>query len=155
MHVPSLVTPDDLPSANARLSATIGNQFAAKPLGAWLFGGTAVPRAGLAVEVATHLTLAMTSSPWVTAAMLIVFSTHATVWGIIVTSIRQRIVPAHLLGRVASGHWPLELGGAATGSLRGGLLASTRGITTPFWVAAAVLTVIMIAAWRPLRDATP
>lgn len=42
-RLPDIVPPERLASANARLMATftIGNQFVAKPLGAWLFGVTA------------------------------------------------------------------------------------------------------------------
>jgi MFS family permease len=118
------------------------------------FGSTAVLRAGLVIEVVTHVTLAVTTTPWVAAATLVVFSIHATVWGVIVASIRQRVVPSDLRGRVGSVYSLLDLGGAALGSLLGGLLASTWGITTPFWIAAGAMTAITVGAWRPLREAT-
>ncbi|GGQ83190.1 MFS transporter [Couchioplanes azureus] len=118
------------------------------------FGSAAVLRAGLAFEVVTHLTLAMTTTAWVAATVLVVFSIHAMVWGVTVASVRQRVVPAHLRGRVSSVYALLDLGGAALGSLVGGLLASAWEITTPFWIAAAVMTVITICAWRPLSEAT-
>ncbi|MEV6600730.1 MFS transporter [Actinoplanes sp. NPDC051346] len=118
------------------------------------FGGAAVLRAGLAIEVVTHLTLAVTTTPGVAAAVLIVFSVHSMVWGVTVASVRQRVVPAHLRGRVGSVYALLDLGGAALGSLLGGLLASVWEITTPFWVAAGAMTVITVCAWRPLREAT-
>ncbi|HYN95005.1 MAG TPA: MFS transporter [Pilimelia sp.] len=117
------------------------------------FGNTPVLRAGLAIEVVTHLTLAVTTTPWVAAAILIAFSIHATAWGVVVVSIRQRIVPSPLLGRVGSVYALLDLGGAAVGSLLGGLLATTWDVTTPFWVAAAAMTAITACAWRPLREA--
>ncbi len=72
----------------------------------------------------------------------------------VVASIRQRVVPDHLRGRVGSVYSLLDLGGAALGSLLGGLLASTWGITAPFWIAAGAMTAITVIAWRPLRDAT-
>ncbi|GAB1694149.1 MFS transporter [Krasilnikovia sp. M28-CT-15] len=118
------------------------------------FGSTAVLRAGLLIEVVTHVTLAVTTTPWMAAGILVVFSIHATVWGVIVASIRQRVVPSHLLGRVGSVYALLDQGGAALGSLAGGLLASVWGITTPFWIAAAAMTAITVCAWRPLREAT-
>ena len=116
-------------------------------------GATAVLRAGLAVEVVTHVTLAVTTTPWVAALIVIVFSTHAMVWGVIVVSLRQRVVPSHLLGRVGSAYALLDLGGAALGSLLGGLFASVWEITTPFWIAAVVMAVIAVYAWRPLGEA--
>jgi MFS family permease len=129
-----------------------GTAIAAKLAGA--FGSSAVLRAGLAVEVVTHVTLAVTTTPWVAVGILVLFSIHAMVWGVIVSSIRQRVVPARLRGRVGSGYALLDLGGAALGSLLGGLLASVWSITTPFWIAAAAMTVIAACAWRPLGEAT-
>ncbi len=55
------------------------------------------------------------------------------VWGVILVTLRQRVVPNHLLGRVGSVYSLLDLGGAAIGSLLGGTLARTWGLTTPFW----------------------
>lgn len=118
------------------------------------FGNTAVLRAGLAIEVVTHVTLAVTTTPWAVAVILVVFSIHTMVWGVIVASIRQRAVPSHLLGRVGSVYALLDLGGAALGSLLGGLFASAWEITAPFWIAAVVMAVIAVFAWRPLREAT-
>ncbi|WBC13287.1 MFS transporter [Micromonospora sp. WMMA1998] len=116
-------------------------------------GAGAVLRGGLVVEVVTHVTLAVTTTSWIAAAVLIIFSVHAMVWGITAASVRQRIVPAHLRGRVGSVYALLDLGGAALGALLGGLLAGTWQITTPFWVAAGTMAVIAVLAWRPLRDA--
>ncbi|WP_027661202.1 MFS transporter [Salinispora fenicalii] len=111
-------------------------------------------RAGLVVEFVTHVTLAITTTPLVAAAILIIFGVHTMVWGVIVVTLRQRVVPAHLLGRVGSVYSLLDLGGAALGSLLGGLLAGAWGLTTPFWIAAAVLALITVTAWRPLRTAS-
>jgi predicted MFS family arabinose efflux permease len=119
------------------------------------FGNSVVLRAGLAIEVVTHVTLAATTTPWVAATILIIFSIHAMVWGITVASVRQRVVPSHLRGRVGSVYALLDLGGAALGSLLGGLLASTWQITTPFWIAAVMMAAIAVFAWRPLREAAP
>lgn len=48
----------------------------------------------------------------------------------------------------------LDLGGAAVGSLLGGVLAGAWDVTTPFWIAAATMTLVAIGAWRPLRSAS-
>ncbi|WP_444951607.1 MFS transporter [Micromonospora ureilytica] len=116
-------------------------------------GSAAVLRAGLIIEVVTHVSLAITTTPWIAAIVLVVFSIHAMVWGITVTSARQRVVPPHLRGRVGSVYALLDLGGAALGSLLGGLFASVWEITTPFWIAAVVMVTITVLAWRPLRAA--
>ncbi|TNH29776.1 MFS transporter [Micromonospora orduensis] len=116
-------------------------------------GNATVLRAGLVIEVVTHVCLATTTKPWVAAVVLVVFSIHAMVWGVTVTSVRQRVVPAHLRGRVGSVYALLDLGGAALGSLLGGLFASAWEITTPFWIAAVAMAAIAALAWRPLREA--
>ncbi|GAA3350747.1 MFS transporter [Amorphoplanes nipponensis] len=116
---------------------------------------TVLLRTGLVVEAALHATLALTRTPWVAAAMIVVFSVHAAVWGTVVTTLRQRSVPGPIYGRVSSVYSLLELGGAALGSLLGGLLARAYGITATFWTAAAAMAVILLLAWRPLATATP
>lgn len=118
------------------------------------FGATAVLRAGLIVEVITHATLAATTAPLVAATVLVIFGTHTMVWGVIVVTLRQRDVPPHLLGRVGSVYALVDVGGAALGSLLGGLLSSVWEVTTPFWAAAAAMAGITTVAWRPLRHAT-
>ncbi|GGN59950.1 MFS transporter [Actinoplanes lobatus] len=117
------------------------------------FGNGAVLRAGLITEVLVHVTLAVTTSPWVAAAVLIVFSVHTMVWGVITATIGQRAVPDHLRGRVSSVYLLIQTGGAALGSLLGGLLAGVWSITAPFWIAAVIMALITLGAWRPLREA--
>ncbi|WP_341716185.1 MFS transporter [Micromonospora sp. FIMYZ51] len=117
------------------------------------FGNPMVLRTGLLIEVATHLVLAVTTTPWVAATAIVLFSLHGMVWGITVASIRQRLVPDALRGRVGSTYALLDLGGAALGSLLGGLLASAGTVTTPFWIAAATVAVVAALAWRPLGEA--
>ncbi|MBO3741861.1 MFS transporter [Actinoplanes flavus] len=117
------------------------------------FGNAAVLRAGLIIEVIVHLTLAVTTSPWVAAAILVVFSIHTMVWGVITSTVGQRAVPDPLRGRVSSVYFLIQTGGAALGSLLGGLLAGVWSITTPFWIAAATMALITLGAWRPLREA--
>ncbi len=110
-------------------------------------------RAGLVVEVALHATLAWTRAPWVAAAIIVLFSVHAAVWGNVVMTVRQRSVPSALYGRVAGVYSLLDLGGAALGSLLGGAVAQAYGITATFWTAAAAMTVVLLLAWRPLASA--
>jgi len=123
----------------------------------WLLrvaGATVLLRVGLLIEVALHATLAATSSPWLAGAVIVVFSVHAVVWGVVVTTIRQRTVPPAMYGRATSVYSLLDLGGAALGSLLGGLVAQSYGLLATFWTAAAAMTVVAAAAWRPLAIAT-
>jgi MFS family permease len=116
---------------------------------------TTLLRLGLLVEVALHGTLAMTRTPWVAAAMIVVFGVHTMVWGNVVTTLRQRSVPSAIYGRVSSVYALLDLGGAALGSLLGGAVAQVYGITATFWTAAAAMGAVLLLAWRPLAAATP
>ncbi|MCY1137735.1 MFS transporter [Actinoplanes sp. Pm04-4] len=111
-------------------------------------------RTGLLIEVSLHATLALSREPWAVAAMIVVFGIHTTVWGVVVTTIRQRDVPPAMFGRVTSVYSFLELGGAALGSLLGGALATAYGLIAPYWIATVAMALVAAAAWRPLKAAT-
>jgi MFS family permease len=118
------------------------------------FGATSVLRAGLVVEVITHLTLAITRQPWLAAASLVLFGVHTMVWGVIACTLRQRAVPDRLLGRVGGAQALLEAGGATLGLLLGGVFAQALGITAPFWIASGSMVLVAAMAWSPLREAS-
>ena len=63
------------------------------------------------------------------------FGAHAFVWGTTSITVRQRAVPSALQGRVRSVNMVGVFGGLVVGSALGGLLASTWGVTAPFWFA--------------------
>jgi predicted MFS family arabinose efflux permease len=116
-------------------------------------GASALLRAGLLVEVALHATLALTTIPLVAAGMIVVFGIHTTVWGVVVTTIRQRDVPQSMFGRVTSVHSLIDLAGSAAGSLLGGLLATAFGLTAVYASAAVAMTAVALVAWRSLGAA--
>ena len=115
------------------------------------FGSLTLLRAGLVIETAVHLILALTTSPWVVAATMVVFGVHAVVWGTVSTTARQLATPDALLGRVNSVYLLASVGGAALGSLLGGVLAQRFGLVAPFATAFVGMVVMTTAAWRPLR----
>ncbi|BCJ40327.1 MFS transporter [Actinoplanes ianthinogenes] len=124
----------------------------------WLsrrFGAGRVLRAGLIVEIITHLTLAVTTNPLVAGGIIVIFGVHTMVWGVLVSTIRQRAVPDELRGRVGSVYALLETGGAALGWLVGALFAQLWGVTVPFWIAAFAMVAVTAAAWRPLSEINP
>jgi Na+/melibiose symporter-like transporter len=118
-----------------------------KRLLAW-FGTSLLLRVGLIIECATHVSLALTRRPWVAALTLLIFGVHGGVWNVATVTLRQKVVPEQLLGRVNSVYNTFSIGGFALGSLVGGLLARGFGLTAPFWVAAAAVAVVAILAWR-------
>ena len=112
------------------------------------FGPSILLRVGLLVEAATHVGLALTRSPAVAAAVMIVFGIHAVVWSVVTLSLRQRIVPRELQGRVNGVYALFSVGGSAVGALLGGAVASIFGITAPFWIGAALVALLAVVTWR-------
>ena len=87
-------------------------------------------RAGLVIETAVHLVLALTRSPWVAGATMAVFGVHAVVWGIVSTTARQLATPEALMGRVNSVYLLASVGGAAIGAAAG---RRTGADTSGWW----------------------
>lgn len=115
-------------------------------------GSVTLLRAGLIIETAVHLVLALTRNPWVAGATMAVFGVHAVVWGIVSTTTRQLATPDNLLGRVNSVYLLASVGGAAVGSALGGVLAQRFGLAAPFAIAFVAMVVMTLVAWRPLRN---
>jgi MFS family permease len=114
------------------------------------FGAAALLRAGLLIETATHLVLAFTTSAWVAGVALALFSVHATIWGVVVSTVKARLVPDVLQGRIAGVHNLLDFTGVAAGTVLGGFLARWTGLTGPFWTAFGAMAVITLVAWQRL-----
>jgi MFS family permease len=114
-------------------------------------GSLTLLRAGLVIETTVHLILALTRSPWVAGATMAVFGVHAVVWGIVSTTARQLATPDALLGRVNSVYMLASVGGAAVGSMLGGVLAQRFGLVAPFAVAFGGMVITTAVVWRPLR----
>ncbi|MGX7829421.1 MFS transporter [Actinokineospora sp. 24-640] len=112
------------------------------------FGDHTLLRVGLIVETLTHVGLALATSVWVAGAVTVAFGVHGAIWGVVATSIRQRVVPDELRGRVGSVYYLLVVGGAAIGAPISGVLAVWLGVTGPFWVAGGAMAVLTILVWR-------
>jgi MFS family permease len=117
-----------------------------------LLGAGTTLRAGLLVEVVTHIVLASTTSPLLAGTTLALFGFHATVWGTLSASLRQELVPDDLMGRVNSVYLLFDAGSASIGALLGGLVAGGFGLTSPFWFAAASVAAWVALVWRALGD---
>ncbi len=107
-------------------------------------------RVGLVLETLTHLVLAVNTVPWVAMVVFFVFGAHAFIWGTISSTVRQRAVPTHVQGRVASVYLIGVTGGMVVGSILGGLIASRWGITAPFWFAFVGSALFLALIWRQL-----
>ncbi|NUR31322.1 MAG: MFS transporter [Catenulispora sp.] len=91
-------------------------------------------------------------NPFVVAVLLGVGSMSAALWNVAVVSQRQRLVPAHLLGRVSSAGTTVVWGMQPLGALAGGLIAGWFGLATPWVVGGALRLTASVLAIRPLRE---
>lgn len=107
-------------------------------------------RVGLILETFTHLTLALTTSPYVAAAVMTTFGAHAIIWGTTSTTVRQKSVPSALLGRVTSVYLIGGLGALALGALLGGAIAERWGVIAVFWFAFVGSAIILLFTWRSI-----
>lgn len=88
---------------------------------------------------------AFTASVWPIGAAFIVSGMFVVVWNVITVSLRQRIIPDHLLGRVNSAYRLLAWGSQPIGALLGGLIAELVGLQAVFIVAALLTLVLLLA----------
>ncbi|MFT2712859.1 MFS transporter [Clavibacter sp. Sh2126] len=112
--------------------------------------------AALALGCASLAGLAVARDPVVAGVLLALYILHAVVWSVCATSLRQRLVPDPLLGRVGAAGRVLSLLGLAVGSALGGALA-TAGIAVPTIagsVAFAGCAVVAVVSLRGTADAT-
>jgi MFS family permease len=105
-------------------------------------------RVGLLVEAGTHLVLAASRSAYLVGLVLFAFGVHGALWGIVANSLRQRLTPPDLLGRVGSTILFIVAGGNCLGAVLGGLLAARFGITAPYWVGFVVAIAVSATTWR-------
>jgi predicted MFS family arabinose efflux permease len=115
------------------------------------FGLANLMRGGLLIETATHLIFAVTVSPAVALATMVVFGAHEVVWWTTSITVRQRAVPDELMGRVGGIYTVGLTGGLVIGTPIGGLLAKTFGITAPFWFGFIGSALLVIVLWREFR----
>ena len=109
-----------------------------------------IMRVGLVIETLTHLGFALTTTPWVALAIMVVFGAHAFIWGTTSRTVRMRAVPVDLQGRVGSLYAIGVFGGILVGQAIGGGVARVWGVTGPFWFAFVGSAVILALIWREL-----
>lgn len=107
-------------------------------------------RVCLSLEVLMHLTFALNRSPIVAYVVMFGFGLYAFVWGTISTTVRQRLVPMHLQGRIASVNMIGVFGGLVVGQFLGGVIAQVWGPTGPWWFAFAGSALTLLLVWRSI-----
>jgi hypothetical protein len=124
------------------LGAAVGDRLVAAITATWTV------RIGLLIEAGLHLALAASRSAVVVGLALFAFGVHSSLWNIVANSLRQRLTPPALLGRVGSTNLFLAAGGNCVGALLGGVVADRFGITAPYWVGFVVALLVIAATWR-------
>ncbi|MEV7608007.1 MFS transporter [Microbacterium sp. NPDC089320] len=109
-------------------------------------------RVVLTLEVLMHLAFALTTVGWVALVIMFVFGAYAFVWGTISTTVRQRLVPAELQGRVASVNMVGVFGGMVIGQALGGVIAEIWGLTAPWWFAFVGAALTLLLVWKPISQ---
>jgi MFS family permease len=98
------------------------------------------------VDAAAFAGLGLAPDAVVAAAMLAVQGFSVTLWNVVTVSLRQRIVPGDLLGRVNSVYRMLGWGLMPAGALAGGFVAHTAGLRAPYLLAAATCALAVAVA---------
>lgn len=109
-------------------------------------------RVVLSLEVLMHLAFALTTVGWVALVIMFVFGAYAFVWGTISTTVRQRLVPHELQGRVSSVNMVGVFGGMVIGRALGGVIAEIWGLTAPWWFAFVGAALTLVLVWRPISQ---
>jgi MFS family permease len=130
------------------LGALVGDRLVARFTATWTI------RVGLLVEAGTHLVLATSRSAFVVGLALFLFGVHGALWGMVGNSLRQRLAPPDMLGRVGSSTLFVSAGGNCLGAVLGGGIASAFGLTAPYWVGFVVAVLVTAATWRVFDRAT-
>jgi MFS family permease len=83
---------------------------------------------------------------------LIVGGAGAGIWNIVTVSLRQRIVPEELLGRVTSAYRVVAYGAMPVGAAIGGFVGHAFGLRAPWIVAGVLLALASAVALPTLRS---
>ncbi|UBU18213.1 MFS transporter [Nonomuraea gerenzanensis] len=114
--------------------------------------GTAAALAGcLLCAAAGQLMLALTTSVPVAAVGLGATSAAFGVWTVAARTLRQRLTPPELLGRVSSASMTIVMSAGPVGALAGGFVAAEWGLTAPILIGVPVLAVGALVCYLTLR----
>jgi len=135
-------------AVGALLGSVVGDRLIKRVTATWTI------RVGLLIETGLHLVLATSRSAYLVGAMLFAFGVHSALWTIVGTSLRQRLTPPEMLGRVASTSLFIAAGGNCVGAMLGGVIAARFGITAPYWVGFVAAAFVSATTWRVFNRVT-
>jgi hypothetical protein len=77
------------------------------------------------------------------------------VWNVVTVSLRQRLVPAALLGRVTSSYRVIGIGAMPVGAALAGVLARGYGLHMPYLVGGLLLAAATLGCLPLLGESEP
>ncbi len=104
------------------------------------------------VTAATMAVPGVTTNAWLVGASFAAAGVAVVMWNVVTVSLRQRIVPDHLLGRVNASYRLLAWGSQPLGALLGGLVGELIGLEAVF-ILAGVGTATLVVGSRIVTDA--
>jgi MFS family permease len=131
------------------VGGTVGSLMAA-----WLSRRWGLRRVLLGTRTAESvavLLVGLTTSAWLAGAALALVGAATAIYNVLVQSLRQAAVPAHLLGRAISAFRLIGLGTIPIGVVLGGLLARID-LRVPFLVGAAVMALSLVVVVRVVTN---
>ncbi|HUQ56506.1 MFS transporter [Lentzea sp.] len=115
------------------------------------FGPGTVMLVGKTGVGAAILVLGLVANSWVAAAMMAVTGALMTAEKVVVSTLRQQMVPDELLGRVLSSSRLVVMIGGPVGAALGGVLATVFAVQVSY-VAAGVFLILVALAFYPLLN---
>jgi MFS family permease len=104
----------------------------------------------LLLEATLNFSFVFLHSPWIAGVLYGLWSIVGTVWFLTILSLRQQTVTAEILGRVNGIYNFYRMGGIAIGALVGGFWVSLWGMTAPYWIGGAVVSLVASTFWHSL-----
>lgn len=92
------------------------------------------------------------SNLWIAGSLMFLFGFFTTGWNVVSVTLRQTLTPDSLRARVAGAARLLAWGTQPIGALLGGVLASTFGLRSPFYVGAAVHVFLLVGSWATISN---
>lgn len=131
------------------LGAIIGGLLGARIV-RWL-GTSAAMYTAMVVWIVSLITIAAFPHTWVVAVVSMIEAVAVTVWNVVTVSLRQRIVPDRLFGRVNSVYRWFGWGTIPIGALLGGQIARLYGLRATYVAGAALVFVALLVLASVLR----
>ncbi len=127
-----------------RLSGRLG-------LGRTLVSGVAITTLGIAAYASTGQSVWFLTAGigWATVGLGVVLNIISS------TTLRQKLIPGELLGRVTATYRTIATGALAVGALGGGALAEVIGIRPVLWIAAGWYGLVSLYALRTALNVPP